>query len=193
MREPTSNKVAFIVVNGLSPAGAAGQSFIARWSFLSLIHSFFQAGLYTDAVGCPACPYRIRQLPRVSITFPNVTVDLNNVSSINIQWASTWRRWDNNAYTPGYAAGFTEAEPVLYQVMYSDDNGTTWKWCDTAIASTPKPGLRDATALISATSYNWSTPAASFPMGNYLIRVEAFRQNYQQHYSYHQFRAFIRR
>jgi type II secretory pathway pseudopilin PulG len=193
LREPTSNKVAFIVVNGLSPAGATGQSYIAHWSFISLIHSFFQAGLYTDATACPACPYRVRQLPRVSITYPNVTVDLNNVSSINIQWALAWKRWDNNSYTPGYAAGFAETEPVQYQVMYSDDNGTTWKWCDTALTSTPRPGLRDATALINVTNFIWNTPAASFPMGNYLIRVEAFRQNYQQHYSFHQFRAFIRR
>jgi hypothetical protein len=203
LRDPTSNKTAFVVVNGLSPTGQTGSNYIARWSFLTLIHSYFQGGLYpaqppaapaaTEA-GCAACPnFRIRQLPRVAISFPGVNDDLNNPSTINIQWGITWKRWDGKNYTPNYANTFSETEPVQYQVMYSDDNGATWKWCDTAIPGTPRPGSRSAGALITATNYNWSVPSGTFPMGNYLIRVEAYRQNYPLHYSYHQFRAFIRR
>jgi hypothetical protein len=196
LRNPQANKVAYVVVNGLSPVGAAGSNYIARWSFLSLIHSYFQAGLYPVAgteVGCAGCTFRVRQLPRVAITFPGVNDDLNNPPSVNIQWALTWRRWDSNKYTPAYANGFTEAEPVQYQVMYSDDNGLTWKWCDPAIVGTPTIGKRTPGALITATNYDWQTPSGTFPMGNYLIRVEAYRQNYTLHYSFHQFRAFIRR
>ncbi len=202
LRNPTTNKVAFVVVNGLSPIGATGQNYIARWSFLTLIHSYFHAGLYpwggptppATEVGCAACPNsRVRQLPRIAITFPGVNDDLNNPSDINIQWSLTWKRWDSNKYTAAYASGFTEAEPVQYQVMYSDDNGLTWKWCDPAIPGTPTIGKRTAGALITATNFDWQTPSGTFPMGNYLIRVEAYRQNYNLHYSFHQFRAFIRR
>jgi hypothetical protein len=202
LRDPTSNKTAFVVVNGLSPVGATGQNYIARWSFLTLIHSYFHAGLYpwggpnppATEVGCAACPnFRVRQLPRVAITFPGINDDLNNPPDVNITWSLTWRRWDNNRYTPNYAAGFTEAEPVQYQVMYSDDNGLTWKWCDTSIPGTPSLGHRTAAAMITGNSYDWQTPAGTFPAANYLIRVEAYRQNYNLHYSYHQFRAYIRR
>jgi prepilin-type N-terminal cleavage/methylation domain-containing protein len=196
LRDPNSNKTSFIVVNGLSPTGDAGSSFIARWSFLSLIHSFFHAGLYPVAgteSGCAGCTFRVRQLPRVSITYPDVTIDLNNPATINIQWAIAWKRWDNAKYTPAYAAAFAETEPVQYQVMYSDDGGLTFKWCDTSIPGTPSQGVRSATGLIAANNYNWSVPAGTFPAGNYLIRVEAYRQNYNLHYSYHQFRAYIRR
>ena len=77
--------------------------------------------------------------------------------------------------------------------MYSDDNGLTWKWCDTAIPGTPSLGRRTAAAMIAANSYDWQTPSGTFPAGNYLIRVEAYRQNYALHYSFHQFRAYIRR
>jgi type II secretory pathway pseudopilin PulG len=196
LRDPVSNNASFIVVNGLSPVGASGSSYIARWSFLTLIHSYFQAGLYPVAgteVGCAACPSRVRQLPRVNITFPGVNDDLKDPPSINIQWTSSWTRWDGKKYTPAYAANFAEAGVVQYQVMYSDDNGVTWKWCDSSIPGTPSLGRRTPAALITATSYLWSTPAGTFPMANYLIRVEAYRQNFTLHYSYHQFRAFIRR
>jgi type II secretory pathway pseudopilin PulG len=196
LRSPVSNKVAFIVVNGLSPVGASGSNYIARWAFLSLMHSYFLGGLYPVAgteVGCAACTFRVKQLPRVSITFPTVNDDLNNPGSINITWTSGWTRWDGNKYTPAYAANFSETEPVQYQVMYSADNGATWKWCDTSIPGTPSIGVRTSGAAITATNFNWSTPASTFPMGNYLIRIEAYRQNYTLHYSFHQFRAFIRR
>ncbi len=194
LRDPTTNKTAFIAVNGLSPTGAAGANFIAHWSFLSLIYSFFQGGLYPVSgteTGCSGCTFRVPQLPRVTITYPNLSSNLNNPPSINIQWNIGWTRWDGNPYTPAYSSTFAETTPLQYQVMYSPDGGTTWRWCDTSIPGTPAPGVRNPAALISATNYNWSTPASSFPMGNYLIRVEAYRQGINLHYSYHEFRAFI--
>jgi prepilin-type N-terminal cleavage/methylation domain-containing protein len=196
LRDPVSNNAAFIVVNGLSPVGASGSSYIARWSFLTLIHSYFLAGLYPVAgteTSCASCPSRVRQLPRVNISFPGVNDDLKDPTSINIQWTTSWTRWDGRKYTPAYSNTFSETGTVQYQVMYSDDNGVTWKWCDPSIAGTPSLGRRNPAALITATNYNWSTPAGTFPMANYLIRVEAYRQNFSLHYSYHQFRAFIRR
>ncbi|MGH9422844.1 MAG: hypothetical protein ACRD3J_22915, partial [Thermoanaerobaculia bacterium] len=196
LRDPVSNKVAFIAVNGLSPVGSSGSNYIARWSFLSLIHSYFQGGLYPISgteVGCANCTFRVPQLPRINITFPGINDDLNNPGTISIQWATTWKRWDSNKYTPDYSSSFTETTPVQYQVMYSDDNGATWKWCDPSIAGTPTLGKKSAAAAITATHYDWSTPSGTFPAGNYLIRIEAYRQNLPLHYSFHQFRAYIRR
>jgi type II secretory pathway pseudopilin PulG len=203
LRDPASNKVAFIAVNGLSPTGDTGTSFIANWSFLSLIHSYLTSGLYTDSTSCTACPYRVRQLPRVLITFPTVADDLNDVSQIAMTWSTTWRRWDGRAYTPAYAANFGESDALTYQFMYSPDNGVSWKCADgSAVDTVAYPlGTLHRTAgdpcvvPSPGTSLTLQTPAASFPMGNYVLRVEVYRSatNLQLHYAYHQFRAFIRR
>jgi prepilin-type N-terminal cleavage/methylation domain-containing protein len=199
LRNPNTNRVAFIVVNGLSPVGDSGTAFIARWSFLSLIHSYMEAGLYTDAnptpVGCTGCPFRVGQLPRVNIINPNAQSLIVDPAAINIQWGTTWRRWDDKAYTPGYPNGFTETVPMTYQVMYSDDNGVTWKWVQNDAKADPGVKLPngDGKIISGTTSYLWSVPEAQFPQGNYVIRVEGYRTGYSLHYSYHQFTAFIRR
>ncbi|HEV7240820.1 MAG TPA: prepilin-type N-terminal cleavage/methylation domain-containing protein [Thermoanaerobaculia bacterium] len=192
MRNGTTNRVSFIVVNGLSPTGDSGSNFIARWSFLSLIHSYMDAGLYTDAVGCTGCPFRVTQLPRVAITVPNETTELVDPDTVRVEWARTWRRWDGEEYTPAYADNFGEGENVSYQVMYSRDNGVTWQWMadDAPVAELE---VRNPTYLIPDLYWDWDTPAADFPDGNYLIRVEAYRDNFTLHYSYHQFMTYIRR
>lgn len=194
LRNPTNNRVAFVVVNGLSPTGDSGSNFIARWSFLSLIHSYMVAGRYADAVGCAGCPFRVAQLPRVEIITPNVTTELDDPSSVSIQWASSWRRWDNRVYTPSYPVNFNEAAAVQVQVLYSRDNGVTWKWIqdNTDIPADQLEKLNPA-KVIPGGVYLWSTPAGSFPDGNYLIRVEAYRVGFPLHYAYHQFMAYIRR
>lgn len=181
---------AFVVVNGLSPTGESGVAFISRWSFLSLIQSFLEAGRYTTN-GVPD-PARVRQLPRVAVTYPNDDVDLDDPASINVQWDTTWRRWDALPYTPSYAANYAETTTVRYAVLYSRDNGKTWLFVKNDTVATP--GVRPADALLqTATAYNWSVPAAKFPKGNYVIRVEAYRDGIPLHYSFHQYRAFIKR
>jgi hypothetical protein len=192
MRNGTTNRVSFIVVNGLSPTGDSGSNFIARWSFLSLIHSYMDAGLYTDAVGCVGCPFRVTQLPRVAITVPNETTELVDPNTVRVEWARTWRRWDDQAYTPDYANNFGEGANVQYQVMYSRDNGVNWQWMDND-APVANLEVRDPAHVIPDLFWDWDTPAIDFPDGNYLIRVEAYRDNFTLHYSYHQFMTYIRR
>ncbi len=194
LSDPVTNRVAFVVENGLSPTGESGSQFIANWSFLSLLHSFFVAGLYTDSTTCTGCPFRVTQVPRVSITYPDQTVDLNNPSTINVQWTLAWQRWDGKKYTPNYANNFAETTPIQYQFSYSKDNGKTWFYQD----DTPSlgTGVRlppGDSRILNTTTVTWSVPGAAFPQGNYLIRVEAYRTNLNLHYAFHQFRAFIRR
>jgi type II secretory pathway pseudopilin PulG len=184
------NDAAFVVVNGLSPTGQSGVAFISRWSFLSLIQSFLDAGQYSEA-GSPHAS-RVRELPRVAITFPNDDVDLDDPPSIDVKWESTWRRWDGLPYTPNYAAGFTEDTTVRYVPMYSRDNGQTWLFMkdDTAAAA----GVRPAAKYLQTTvTYTWPVPKAKFPKANYVIRVEAYRDEVPLHYAFHQYRAFIKR
>jgi hypothetical protein len=134
----------------------------------------------------------VRELSRVVITNPNVNVDLDDPSSINITWTSQWRRWDGLPYTPSYPNNFAETTTVRYVLMYSRDNGATWLHLQDESAATP--GTRPPIAYLqTTTSYNWPVPALRFPKGNYLIRVEAYRDEVPLHYSFHQYRAFIKR
>lgn len=186
----SGNDAAFVVVNGLSPAGESGVAFISRWSFLSLIQSFLASGRYSTA-GVPD-PARVRELPRVMITQPNDNIDLNDPAQVTVTWAAQWRRWDGIPYTPSYPNDFVEDTTVRYALLYSRDNGRTWLFASDNTPATP--GLRPASShLQTATTYAWNTPAADFPKGNYLIRIEAYRDEVPLHYAFHQYRAFIKR
>ena len=186
----SGSDASFVVVNGLSPTGTSGTAFISRWSFLSLVQSFLAAGRYTTG-GVPD-PSRVRELPRIAITQPNDDVDIENPTTLNVVWSSQWLRWDGLPYTPNYPANFAETATVSYTVLYSRDNGRNWLQITD---DTPaKPGVRPTSGYLqTATTYSWSVPAARFPKGNYLIRVEAYRDGLPLHYSFHQYRAFFKR
>jgi type II secretory pathway pseudopilin PulG len=181
---------AFVVVNGLSPTGESGVAFISRWSFLSLIQSFLDAGQYSEG-GKPHAS-RVRELPRVAITYPNDDVDLDDPASINVTWEATWRRWDGLPYTPSYAATFTEDTTTRYALLYSRDNGRTWLFMKDDTSA--EPGVRPAAGYLqTTTTYSWPVPKVKFPKANYVIRVDSYRDEVPLHYSFHQYRAFIKR
>lgn len=177
---------AFVVVNGIAQTNRTGSAFMGRWAFLTLIQGFLAAGQHTSAD-------RIPQVPRVEITSPNDITDLDDPSSISIQWTTEWLRWDGRAYTSSYSSSFTESASVSYAVMYSTDNGKTWKFVQDD--TTASPGERPASSshLETGSSYTWSTPSSKFPKGNYLIRVEAYRDDRELHYAQHQRRVYIKR
>jgi hypothetical protein len=188
-----NNNVSFVSVNGISMTGESGTSFIANWSLLTLIQGFLTAGRYNPG---NAFLNHVEQLPRINITSPNATTNLTNPSTITVGWSREWLRWDGQSYTTAYPSGYAEASALSYAVMYSDDNGTTWKYMQDNSAAIP--GVRPAGAyLISSGSanptYSWSVPSGTFPQGTYLIRVESYRDALPLHYSYHQYMAFIRR
>jgi len=137
-------------------------------------------------------PARVRELPRVVIATPNDSVDLNDPAAVSITWTLDWKRWDGLAYTPSYAANFKDDTTVRFALLYSRDNGKNWRYIkDESVAT---PGVRPPdTLLMTASSYTWSVPAGSFPKGNYVIRVEAYRDGIPLHYAFHQYRAFIKR
>jgi type II secretory pathway pseudopilin PulG len=188
-----NNDVQFVVVNGISMTGQSGSSFIANWSLLTLIQGFLAAGRYNPS----GYANHVEQIPRVTITSPNATTFLTNPSSVPIGWRREWLRWDGQSYATSYPSGYAETSPLSYAVMYSADNGATWKYVQDGSAATPGVRAADPSCLISTSdatpSYDWATPAGSFPQGTYLIRVEAYRDNLPLHYAYHQYRAFIRR
>lgn len=186
------------VVNGLDKTGESGTTLIGKWSVLSLTDAFLRSGQ-------GASPTRIRELPRVLI-LPFTADELNNKPSLNIQWSMNWLRWDGQEYVDAYPAGFTEDTQTGHVILYSTDNGVTWKNIVTNAPATP--GVRPTAAgdyvipnnhdpATNLLSYNW-TDFGSRCEGTILLRVEVYRDiddvntAYNLHYSYHQMRIFRR-
>lgn len=183
---------AFVVVSGIDRTTESGSSFIARFAMLTLIHGFLSAG-------DPALPAPIGLPPRVVITSPTATTEINGPSSIDLTWHTEWRRWDGIPYTTRFPAGYTQPDSGLeYVLLYSADNGVTWRHMqDDSVATLgvlPAAGLRVADAAAGADeTYTWNTPPASFPRGTYRIRVEAYRTSARLHYSFHEERIYVNR
>jgi type II secretory pathway pseudopilin PulG len=189
----TDTGAIYAAVNGIDKTGGAGTVFIGKWSVLSLVHSFFKGGLGNS-------PTRIRELPRVFIS-PFASTDLNNPSSLDVDWVMSWKRWDSQDYTDDAAYDtFVEDTNTSHVVMYSEDNGANWLYA--ADNSTAIAGIRPVSVGVWAQqnaapattnfSYTWAG-IGSLAEGSYLLRVEAYRDAFPLHYSYHQRRIFIKR
>src|SRR5690606_6204145 len=117
-----------------------GTTFIAKFSVLSLVHSFFEAGSTTNTL-------RIPQPPRLEIEAPTDITELLDPATIDVQFGVDWTRWDGSPYT---ATGtFSEDELQLeYVLMYSNDGGSTWRYMqDDTIAT---PGERPSSTYLVA-------------------------------------------
>jgi hypothetical protein len=190
---------AYIVVNGIDRTTESGSAFIARYSLITLIHSYFAGGL-------PGTPDRIGQLPRVAIQQPTLITELESPETIPVTWSTEWKRWDDQKYTLSYPDNFSEPESALFYVpMYSKDNGETWldmlddqpvtpgtpPWT-AGVGPDPSRTLDDVNPSGDET-YTWSTPASKLPEGSYLIRIEAYRRTEALHYAQHQEKIYVSR
>lgn len=192
LRNPADTQSAYIVVNGISNAVASGSSFIAKYSVLTMVQSFLEG---TD----PTMTRGITQVPRVEIESPTEITEIIDPTAVAIRFGVTWRRWDGQTYTTSTPVGFTQPESNLdYVLMFSRDNGTTWLICNRNTPATP--GQRPIDPLdiradvgTGVETFNWSTPAASFPQGTYIVRTECYRRGLPLHYAQHQVRVFINR
>jgi len=189
---PGNTASAYVVVNGISNAVASGSSFIAKYSVLTMVQSFLEGA-------DPTMVHGITQLPRVEVESPTEITEILGLETIPVRFGVAWRRWDGQTYTTATPVGFTQPESDLdYVLMYSRDNGATWLICNRNTVATP--GTRPTNALDitpdagnGAEVVNWSVPAASFPQGTYILRVECYRRGLSLHYAQHQVRIFINR
>ncbi len=199
LREPGLDpRGGYIVINGIDRTTESGTSFIARYSLLSLVHSFFGSGL-------PSTLNRIRQLPRVQILSPTLITELDDPATIEVRWRTEWTRWDGKKYTTSYPNGFSESTAALaYVPMVSKDNGKTWvsmldggdvtpgtmPWID-GVGRDPDKTLLDTNAGDEVLT--WNTPSGDMPKGSYLIRIEAFRLDESLHYTQHMEKIYVNR
>jgi prepilin-type N-terminal cleavage/methylation domain-containing protein len=196
---PAKDKAAYVIVSGVGQTAEVGSAFIAKYSVLAMIHSYFE-------VGSPSVPHRIAQLPRVEIKSPNELTELVDPLSINLQFDLEWLRWDGGKYTASTSTSFVEDESSIeYSVMYSADNGVNWTQLQMvagllqATTMTGGPGVHPGASLMVADTavgqeaLEWDLPRNNYPESVYLVRVEAYRAGQQLHYSQHMQRFYIDR
>ncbi|MEO6594718.1 MAG: hypothetical protein ABIP94_08185 [Planctomycetota bacterium] len=188
--DPGNTTAAYVVVNGISNAVENGTTFISKFAVLSLVHSFFEAGSTSNT-------FRIPQLPRLEIESPTDITELNDPSTIQIQYAVSWTRWDGVPYA---ASGtYAENESLLqYVIMYSNDGGANWYYAQDNTVATPGERPTNSTYIVNDLAvgnevFDWSVPSVTFPEGSYTLRVDCYRQGAQVHYSYHKAKIFIQR
>lgn len=170
----------YIIIQGVDKQGGFGAAQISRLALQGVLHQFLVSGEPGVTTG------RMVQVPLLSVSTPQSGEEFSNPSTINIQWSISWKRWDGEKYTTAYADGFSETEPVVYNIKYSPDNGLNWKFVQDNSPATP--GVKSSGYYCSST-YSWDVSALSG--GTYLIRVEGYRQNLPLHYTYQLIRLYI--
>ncbi|MGE3172658.1 MAG: hypothetical protein AB7O97_08520 [Planctomycetota bacterium] len=190
LTDPVGRDSAFVVVNGIDRTVESGSNFIAKFSVLTLVHSFFEAG-GSGVAG------RIQQPVRAEIVQPTDVTELIDPSDIEIVVEVSWRRWDGRPYTN--SGSVTENETELeYVVTYSADGGVTWRYMRGNGVATPGERPANSALLVSDTGpgperFTWTVPDDAFPQGSYYLRVDCFRRGAPIHFSYHMTKLFIQR
>ncbi len=175
---------AYFVMNGLSPQANFGSNQIGKFCVVNLLRGFMRAGDPNITVG------NIPQVPMVSISSPTSTDEFVDPSNITVDWSAAWSRWDGQLYTEHYPAGFASTATLTYNVKYSPDNGQTWKFVQDNM--TAQAGVKDTGFGHGATSpLTWNV--SGLGEGNYLLRVEGYREDFPLHYAYHQRQIYIKR
>ncbi len=190
---------AWFAINGIDRTASAGSAFIARYSVISLLHSYVSAGIAAGG-------RRVSQLPHVTLRSPTLISDLNDPEEIQVVWSAVWRRWDGRKYTEAYPDDWAGDEAdLVYVPLYSNDGGTTWlSMLDDQPLQAGSPGWVSGVGPDPAHSvpdqkpgadevFTWITPAAKVPKGTYVVRIEAYRKSEGQHYATHQETIHVRR
>jgi hypothetical protein len=204
LEDTSKPRVGFFVMNGFTDQSLAGTSFIARFSILSCLRAFHEAGvdrttasLYPNRI--PATSggnsVRVEQVPWVAITEPDLALasNLTGYSTITVKWDMKWVRWDSDTnnlvpYAESYPADFSSTESVRFVCKYSEDSqGTRWRLANTGEAVDKGQWVESA----AQTAQNIIWDLSSIPKGTHKFRIEAYRDHYKQHYAYHQMSMYL--
>src|SRR5665213_654333 len=94
---------------------------------------------------------------------------------------------------------YQETVPVIYNLKYSPNAGASWAFvqdgsaavsgvCDCNLTNNAYPGNLTGHAVTLTAPWTYSWPVASggttLAQGDYLLMVEAYRQNFPEHYAY---------
>ena len=186
----------YVVVNGLAPSGDVGRSLLGKMILISMMRTFFDAGLYgtpTGTVTPGSYGAHITQLPMVQIGSPqNASIAKAPSNAVTVSWSLGWTKWAGQAYTEEYpvptATPYSESVSMTYALMFSSDD-KTWAYVQdntpaiTGVAPSASHAISLTTYTVDVT--NWANKTTQY------LRVEAYRKNFNLHYSYHEVQFFL--
>lgn len=191
VRQPGSTSSAFFVVMGLTPSTPEEHGAVAIGSLMLGLRAFHRAGE-------PSVLGGVTQFPLVEMIAPHDSAVLTKPIQVELRWKTPFHRFDGEPYTTGYPATFSEAEgDFVYSVLYSRDDGETWRY---ALDSQPAvPGVRPAAALLlpdqaaGTESFILPTPSSTYIGAEYTFRVECFHETTGSHFSTHETKVLLTR
>ncbi len=178
--------IAYFAITGQYPTITAPATWIARYTIITAIQDFMENG---SSVFQTNADWRTTQLPAVTISTATVN-EFFSPTTIPIVWSTSWTRWDGQPYTADYLSGSVTTDSLLYHAKYSADGGRTWHFANTG-GSTSAGAFKNSSPLFAASPFVWNV--SGLGRGAYVIRVEAYRQHFAQHYSYDERTLTIRR
>ena len=181
-------------MNGLQETITTGVQDLARFTQAGSLQTYMDAG---KSIAPGTAAGRTVQLPRVKISDPRSSEIYDNPASITTRFNVAWLRWDDKKYSPAYPANWYDSTKLLYNIKYSPDNKRTWYYAGTSVQVerdaglyyldhfNPNYALGPAETVAGAVdkTYSWST--AGLPEGNYVLRIEVYREGFDTGYSYH--------
>jgi prepilin-type N-terminal cleavage/methylation domain-containing protein len=187
------NLVGYAVINGLDQGQLFGAQSLSRLAQAATLQGFLEGG---DRNIPGAATGRIVLLPRLELTTPDAN-KIQTIGNVNVAFKADWLRWDLRKYSPSYPDNWYDSVPIQFNAMYSNDNGAKWYYVNTntEVTEENKGKYNTTEQLLGSASYVMSTPqqnwnfnwnASTLPEGDYLLRVEVYRQGYDVGYSYHQ-------
>lgn len=191
-----SGMVGYVLMNGLENAAGTGVQDMARFAQAGSLQTYMDAGdrsIPGNASG------RSVQLPRVKISDPRSSVIYNNPSTIPVNFNVSWLRWDDQKFSPAYPVGWYDSTRLVYNIKYSKDNKLNWIYAGTNVNVVTGAGIQyydhfnpsysvaggpeTITGGSLDKTYNWDV--SGLPAGNYVLRVETFREGFSTGWSYH--------
>ena len=204
----------WFVINGLAPSTDSGINFVARFSILSCLRTFADAGAPTqfaawtnlnNKVGINT--YRIPPIPLITVSEPAVGQQTKGLNTILIKWNERYARWDGKGYTENYpcldatygpctsnnsapnpALEWHDTAQIAFNIKWTADGS---HWYSALTGTQGQLGVyMDQSDSIAGNSthlyvYPWTITTVS-PNGPKTVRVECYRPKIGNHYSYHE-------
>lgn len=172
------NRVGWVVVNG-----ARGYEFQLRNNAQFLIPgagalwAFYRAGEPAVAAGARAVHF-----PLVRWVTPDGITAYENPSTISLEWAADWKRFDNKPYNNQYPDPYTPADSPLFNITYHKEvppSATRTYYHaggvfirDYVLDFFEPPDFPADPVYARTSPYTWDVSA--LPAGSYQVVVRAF-------------------
>ena len=180
---------AFFVMVAELPTDSDGHRRLAQRALLFGLRGLHEAGV-------SAYSNDVAQVPTIEVLQPTPQKVFDNPSSIEVQWSSSFVRFDGKPFSPRYPAEYTGNDSTLqYAIVYSTNGGSTYHY---ASSGDPVEGPVPTSEWINDMapgneSYVLFTPSARIPAGELLIRIYTRESGRRVHLSRHDALVEIRR